>query len=286
MWCLSRMLPILIGDLVPVGDEHWENFLRLLQIEEIIFAPKTSIQLAAYLAVLTEEYLTGFSELYDRRMIPKQHYMVHYPRQIVRRGPLVRNWAMRFEAKHNYFKKLVERINNFKNISYSLARRHQALQAYLLQSSTGSFLRMTVDVGPGRKTTVLESGYLEHLQEIYPEIAEESTLTKTTWAKVYGTKYSRGYAIIVDIRHGIPSFGEIKEVLILDGSEVLLQYTALSVLEYVTHLNAYKVTPGNKVSYIKQAELVDFHPLGKCRGFGCYASNFFVVLKYRIDYLQ
>lgn len=78
------MLPILIGDLVPVGDEHWENFLRLLQIEEIIFAPKTSIQLAAYLAVLTEEYLTGFSELYDRRRIPKQHYMVHYPRQIVR----------------------------------------------------------------------------------------------------------------------------------------------------------------------------------------------------------
>ena len=109
---------------------------------------------------------------------------------------------------------------------------------------------------------------------------------RTTWAKVYGTKYSRGYAIIVDIRHGIPSFGEIKEVLILDGSEVLLQYTALSVLEYVTHLNAYKVTPGNKVSYIKQAELVDFHPLGKCRGFGCYASNFFVVLKYRIDCLQ
>lgn len=57
---------------------------------------------------------------------------------------------MRFEAKHNYFKKLVERINNFKNISYSLARRHQALQAYLLQSSTGSFLRMTLDVGPGQ----------------------------------------------------------------------------------------------------------------------------------------
>ena len=40
------------------------------------------------------------------------------------------------------------------------------------------------------------------------------------------------------------------------------------------------------MSYIKQAELVDFHPLGKCRGFGCYASNFFVVLKYRIDCLQ
>jgi len=56
---------------------------------------------------------------------------------------------MRFEAKHNYFKRLVERINNFKNISYSLARRHQALQAYLLQSSAGNFLRMSLEVGPG-----------------------------------------------------------------------------------------------------------------------------------------
>ena len=56
---------------------------------------------------------------------------------------------MRFEAKHNYFKKLVDSINNFKNIAYSLARRHQALQAYLLQSSAGNFLRMSLEVGPG-----------------------------------------------------------------------------------------------------------------------------------------
>lgn len=61
----------------------------------------------------------------------------------------MRNWAMRFEAKHNYFKRLVEKINNFKNITYSLARRHQALQAYSLQSSAGNFLRMSLEVGPG-----------------------------------------------------------------------------------------------------------------------------------------
>jgi hypothetical protein len=41
---------------------------------------------------------------------------------------------MRFEAMHSYFKKLVDKSNNFKNIDYSLAKRHQALQAYLLQS--------------------------------------------------------------------------------------------------------------------------------------------------------
>ena len=62
---------------------------------------------------------------------------------------MVRNWAMRFEAKHNYFKKLVDKINNFKNISYSLAKRHQALQAYLLQSTAGNFLRISLEAGPG-----------------------------------------------------------------------------------------------------------------------------------------
>ena len=58
---------------------------------------------------------------------------------------------MRFEAKHNYFKKLVDKINNFKNITYSLARRHQALQAYLRQASAGNFLRNSLEVGPGRE---------------------------------------------------------------------------------------------------------------------------------------
>ena len=56
---------------------------------------------------------------------------------------------MRFEAKHSYFKKLVEKIHNFKNITFSLAKRHQALQAYLLQASAGNFLKMSLEVAPG-----------------------------------------------------------------------------------------------------------------------------------------
>lgn len=75
---------ILIGDLIPGENSRWKNFILLLQIEEIVFAPKTTVQLAAYLDVLVGDYLEGFTELYERPIIPKQHYMVHYPRQIVR----------------------------------------------------------------------------------------------------------------------------------------------------------------------------------------------------------
>lgn len=78
------MFPLLVGDKIQDEDENWNNFLILLQIEEIAFAPTLSTELAAYLGVLVKEYLETFSELYDRNMIPKQHYMVHYPRQILR----------------------------------------------------------------------------------------------------------------------------------------------------------------------------------------------------------
>ena len=79
------MLPLIIGDLLPHDeDANWNTYIRLLNIEEIVFPPTSNSQLAAYLAVLVEEYLETFSQLYDRDLIPKQHYMVHYPRQIIR----------------------------------------------------------------------------------------------------------------------------------------------------------------------------------------------------------
>ena len=56
---------------------------------------------------------------------------------------------MRFEAKHHYFKKLVGTINNFKNIGYFLAKRHQALQAYLMQTNRNLF-SLSLEIGPGR----------------------------------------------------------------------------------------------------------------------------------------
>ena len=70
---------------------------------------------------------------------------------------------MRFEAKHNYFKKLVDNINNFKNIAFSFAKRHQALQAYLLQASAGNFLRMSLEVGPGTAKIIVTYSFYLHI---------------------------------------------------------------------------------------------------------------------------
>ena len=38
MWTLARFLPLVIGDLIPEDNKHWENFLCLLDIMDILFS--------------------------------------------------------------------------------------------------------------------------------------------------------------------------------------------------------------------------------------------------------
>ena len=79
MWCLARTLPILIGELVSSDDDEWLHYLQLLTCVDYIFAPVMTEELCDYLAVLIEDFLTEFKELYNRRLIPTMHYMIHIP---------------------------------------------------------------------------------------------------------------------------------------------------------------------------------------------------------------
>lgn len=85
MWCLARLLPLMIGDSVPEGDPNWDNFLLLLTIADYILSPIVSRSIATLLATLIEDYLDSFKELYPEcPIIPKQHYLVHVPQWMLK----------------------------------------------------------------------------------------------------------------------------------------------------------------------------------------------------------
>ena len=63
-------------------------------------------------------------------------------------GPLVKHWTMRYEAKHSYSKKLIQNIGNYKNVSYTLAKRHQLLHCYYHHAGD-VFGQDRLEVGPG-----------------------------------------------------------------------------------------------------------------------------------------
>ena len=100
MISLSQFFPLLAGDLIPFEDEHFVSFLLLLRICTIALSPICTHDTVMYLRVLIEEKLSMFQKQYPQlNLIPKFHYMVHYPFQIENFGPLLHSWTMRQEAK-------------------------------------------------------------------------------------------------------------------------------------------------------------------------------------------
>ena len=85
MWNLAVYLPLIIGDQIPIGDNEWECFLILLDVLQICMSRIQFTDLVDYLAELIEMYLRKFRECYPLASItPKQHYLVHFPSQILK----------------------------------------------------------------------------------------------------------------------------------------------------------------------------------------------------------
>ena len=104
--------PFLMGDKISEECEQWECYLVLLDIIEIALSPKISKSTVSYLRVLIEEHHLKFIDLYPHlNVIPKMHYMVHYPSQILTLGPLVRSWTMQHEANLNLLSQDYEAIS-------------------------------------------------------------------------------------------------------------------------------------------------------------------------------
>lgn len=85
MWCLFRFLPIMIGDLVDSTLKQWHCFLKLWNIVQICTATAIRKDDVPYLKLLIEEHHNLFKEVHPAAsIIPKLHYLVHVPDDIIR----------------------------------------------------------------------------------------------------------------------------------------------------------------------------------------------------------
>ena len=76
------LLPFMLGHLVPYDDLRWKNFIRLQQINLLVFSPVASARTYNTLLHLIADHHKSFVELYpDQSFTPKLHYLVHLPRQ-------------------------------------------------------------------------------------------------------------------------------------------------------------------------------------------------------------
>ena len=64
MWYLGRLLPLILGNVVPHGDQNWECFLLLLRVVDYVFAPVISHDITSYLKIIIKEHHELFQQVY------------------------------------------------------------------------------------------------------------------------------------------------------------------------------------------------------------------------------
>lgn len=122
-WCLLRLLPLMIGAKVQEEEQAWQ-LLTLKDIVELVMSPTHTDESIGFLDSLISEHRHRFtSVLPQANLIPKHHFVEHYPQLIKSFGPLVSLWTMRFEGKHRFFKKIIRQTNCFRNILKSMAKQ-------------------------------------------------------------------------------------------------------------------------------------------------------------------
>ena len=255
---LLRLLPVLIGDKVQnPEDDVWQLTLQLKDIVDMICAQRISFSQVAYLDIIIQEYLDSRKYLFPEGSLkPKHHFLRHYPLLILKFGPLITVWTMRFQSKHSYFKRCARHMKKFKNICLTLSERHQMFQAYLSAGPGCSQLLQVKD-----SCTFYPSLYSDAIKHAVREFGfSENDTTVSTDIQYKGTSYKKGHFLVSKNDESM-EFGELLIILIKNDAAV---YFVMDVHEAVYHseYHLYSVTKrSTRLQCLNVNDLVDFYPL-------------------------
>ncbi|CAF1322994.1 unnamed protein product [Adineta steineri] len=129
-----KLFPIIFHDLIDQLETK-EIYICLREIVNLVFACPFRKSWLSYLHSLCIRFQCLMVHLLPHMVTPKIHFVTDYAKQIEMNGPAIRHWCMRFESKHQIFKRLAVKSNNFKNILYTLSKRNQLHQCLLLSFS-------------------------------------------------------------------------------------------------------------------------------------------------------
>lgn len=247
-------------------------FLLLLSICDIIFAPRLLRRQIQLLTTLIADHHRAFLTEYTANLLPKHHFMTHYPKTIELMGPLRNLWVMRFEGKHNLFKQISCKMQNFKNLPKLLAERHQQLMYNNWTSA--DVLQLSLETSPPVETNLKNYVYIETLlQGIDPPW--DVPIFRFKWVK-YGFYYQNGFFVCTSTINSIPVFEKIVDIFSLEGNVMFVTkvYNSVAFNEHVHSYTVECISDDLKLLYYKE-------PYETSQAHG--SSQIFIVPKYTLS---
>ena len=193
------------------------------------------------------------------------HYMLHYPAQIEKYGPLIHTWTMRNEAKLSFIK-CAFRSGNFKNIAKTVANHHQLWLCYQLQCQD-SLLHRPPEFSPKSTSFQLdkEPSHLQlELQQLLPHALTETLVCHPQWARIQSTTYKPGVFVLHDEMH--PKFGKVVDICVVD-MKIALCLQLYETGYYSGHYDAFVLKSSCNFVVFPPNALADhhtFHPRRCC----------------------
>lgn len=148
---------------------------------------------------------------------------------------------MRGEAKHRVFK---DTLKNFKNITVSLAKKHQTSIAYKWETCPLNH----VEYGPLKSFDVDSEENSELISQALPAVAEEAF--SANWVNINGTEYRTGLVICCGAEHEMPVFCRIKTIVLVNSHTYFI-VQKLVVEHFSEHCHAYKVFETDEKDVVK-----------------------------------
>lgn len=235
-------LPGIIGESVPRSDKKWRTYLHLREITVILMAEEIHPHALLYLRELVAEFMCMYKANFENNLTTKFHLMTHYYFIIKQIGPIRHFSAVRLEGKHRVLKKLAVTSNNFKNVCFTLSKRHQIAFAYRCLSQRGIVENTIEDCGKSVRKPVGDIG-IRKLKIYFPDISTEVTVTSKI--RVNGVEFAIGRAIYLGMPSGnckdtFPRFFQIMAILLHQENVYFVGYT-IQPLRFDRHLQAYMV---------------------------------------------
>lgn len=254
-WTLLRALPFLIYEKVSFTHSQHMHLLYLVEkIIEIVF----TVEISKHMLLQLEEYIYSHDRLFmtlfpQISKINKFHHLSHYVTSIEQIGPMALNSCLRYETKHQFFKKQFQASGNFKNVIKSIADRQIFKQnVYLLN-----------DIKVASEFTTTSSKFIPKSKSLAKEFLPEdiNIIQKCLNLTVNSIKYQNKSIIQLPTVHSIfPKFGKILEIVKYNNNICFLCSMA-EVKDYNESLNAFEIQEFVGKQFINFNEIIDLKPM-------------------------
>ncbi len=243
MWTLIRVFPLMFGLLLK-EDDRFLHFCFLIEIFRKLNGRFFTEERITNIEHEIMSYLEMFVQLYPTKNITaKQHFIIHYGHAIRQFGPPFTYSTMRYESKHSFFKEIYHMTKNRKNLSKTLAFKHQRLQLFYLMSPNYVIDSIIGSRRSDNDLEVIEAILNEEHIECIKDIKFKGILYKLN-----DIIYHRGFKRIVKI--------------ILTRTSAELFVDQFEDVEYLPHFTGFSLQETERINTaIKLEDLENIHPI-------------------------